>query len=217
MSLAAISNRNWDNWSVNIQNLDERMKRMMLATMAKIAVLAVMDSTFYSFDGNLYKQSEGAGIGLRASACMAKILMSVIDRQWATVQLSWSLIVTIYMRYIDDLRIYIYPITAGLSWTEYGWEYNSDTIDERTPRLERSRQEIAKSLNAVVDLITFTTESEQDFSNNFLATLDFQTRVNEDGSVKYKFYTKPMENNITLQYDTALPQNTDTKDDELQQ
>ena len=85
---------------------------MLLALLIKVSTLALMDSTCYSFGGEIFKQVSGAGIGLRASACMAKLLMGMLDKMWAQTQISWSLVVAIYLRYIDDLRVYIYPITA---------------------------------------------------------------------------------------------------------
>ena len=75
---------------------------------------------------------------------------------------------------------------------------NSDMIDERSP-MERTGQEPAKSLNFMVKFITFTTETEKDFSNGLLATLDFQTKVQESDTIMFKFFSKPMANNITLQ------------------
>ena len=135
-----------------------------------------MNITYYSFGGELFKQEEGAGIGLRASACMAKILMGVIDKLWAGIQNTWKLSVAIFFRYIDDLRLYIFPISAGWYWSETGWEYRNEEDDLRSP-IERTKEELAKSFNSIVRFITFTTESEEEFSNNFLPTLDFQTQV----------------------------------------
>ena len=44
-----------------------------------------------------------------------------------------------------------------------------------------------KSLNAVTNFIQFTTDGEEDFTNGFLPTLDFQTQVQDSGKVLYKF------------------------------
>ena len=67
---------------------------------------------------------------------------------------------------------------------------------------------MAKSLNAVTDFIQFTTEGEEDFTNNFLPTLDFQTQVQESGKILFKFFAKPMSNNITIQFGTGLSKST---------
>ena len=58
-----------------------------------------------------------------------------------------------------------------------------------------------------MDFLEFTTESELDFDSGYLPTLDVQTRVEENGLVLYKFYSKPMCNNIVIENGTALPRN----------
>ena len=118
-----------------------------------------MDSTCYSFGGEIFKQVSGAGIGLRASACMAKLLMGMLDKMWAQTQISWNLVVAIYLRYIDDLRVYIYPITAGYFWSDEGWIFTGSESDNRDP-LTRTSEELAKTLNSCVSFVKFTTESE---------------------------------------------------------
>ena len=51
----------------------------------------------------------------------------------------------------------------------------------------------------------FTTESELYFENDHLPTLDFETKVQNDGRISYRFFSKRMaNNNIVLQRGTAL-------------
>ena len=58
-----------------------------------------------------------------------------------------------------------------------------------------------------MDFLEFTTENELDFENGFLPTLDTQMKVEDDGSVTYKFFSKPMNNNLVIENGTALPRN----------
>ena len=152
----------------------------------------------------IYRQSNGAGIGLRGSVCLAKLVMGVIDKMWESNQYSWGMVAQLYIRYIDDLRIYMWPINPGWTWTENGWLFNKDEKDERD-QLTRTMEEIRKSLDCTVNFLTFTTESEGDFTNGFLPTLDMQTRVQDNGEIMYKFFCKPMCNNIVIQFGSGLP------------
>ena len=88
-SLAVQINRERSNWRVFTDKIDEKAARKMLGLMIKVLTLVLMDSTCYSFGGILFKQGEGAGIGLRASACMAKIVMGEIDKLWARCHGHW--------------------------------------------------------------------------------------------------------------------------------
>ena len=74
-SLASKINRDLDNWRTNVNKISWEEERMLLALLIKVSTLALMDSTCYSFGGEIFKQVSGAGIGLRASACMAKLLI----------------------------------------------------------------------------------------------------------------------------------------------
>ena len=206
-SLAARGNRSLDNWWIELDNIGEKEKRTMLALMMKISILVLMDSTCYMFGGEIFKQVCGAGIGLRASACAAKIVMGKMDILWAKIQLPWHLKVQIFLRYIDDLRIFMKPLRKGWRWTSEGWAFDDSIEDNRSP-MARTCEEIAKSLNDVVSFLQFTTESEEDFLNGFLPTLDTQTKVLDNGEIQFKFFRKPMANNIMIQFGTALPRNT---------
>ena len=65
-----------------------------------------------------------------------------------------------------------------------------------------------KSFNEILQFLKFTTEGQQDFPNNYLPTLDFQTQVGENGLILYKHFDKPMASNLTIQRGTALAKGT---------
>ena len=162
-------------------------------------------ATCYTFGGLIYLQSDGAGIGLRGSAAQAKIVMGLWDQRWAKLMCSWKFLAKIFVRYIDDIRIYGYPVRAGWSWQGQGWKYDPSVIDNRTP-LQRTCEELQKSFNSIFDFLRLTTECQDDFENNYLPTLDVETKIEEDGYILYKFYSKPMKNNMVIQNGTGLSQ-----------
>ena len=206
-SLAATSNRSEKEWITKNGVYEKEEKRKLLALMVQTGVLLMMMTSCYSFAGDLYKQESGSGIGLRGSACLAKILMSFWDQSWARMQSNMGLIAQIFFRYIDDLRLYLAPITKGWWWKEGKWLYDNAIEDLRNPE-QRTKEEIAKSLGTPVDFLRFTTESEGDFEEKYLPTLDFQLRVLENGRITHRHFSKPMSNNMTLENGTALSKNT---------
>jgi len=80
VSVNAKISRDSNGWRTNVENVSDNKKRIMIALMLKIAILVMMESTCYTFGGKIYRQSNGAGIGLRGSTCVAKLVMGVIDR-----------------------------------------------------------------------------------------------------------------------------------------
>ena len=87
-----------------------------------------------------------------------------------------------------------------------GWIFDPDKAGEIVD-IRRTCDEFCKSFNAVMDFLEFTTESELDFSSGFLPTLDTQTKVEDDGSITYKFFSKPTNSNLVIENGTALPKN----------
>ena len=62
--------------------------------------------------------------------------------------------------------------------------------------------------NSIQDFLDFTTESELDFTDKYLPTLDVKTRIGLDGRVSYRFFSKPTNNNLILECGTALGKDT---------
>ena len=63
-SLSSKINREMKNWSVDITDISWEEERLMVALMMKCAILALMDSTCYSFGGQLFRQMWGRGLAL---------------------------------------------------------------------------------------------------------------------------------------------------------
>ena len=179
----------------------------MLAQMIKIGNLVTMRTTCYTFGGDLYRQTSGAGIGLRSSACLAKLTMGFWDRDWAKIQSMWCFKSMLFLRYIDDLRILCFPIKKGWFWGANGWTFDDNLHDMRDDQT-RTREEICKSLNCVMNFLRFTTETEMQFCNNMLPTLDVQISVRQDGSMEFRHFTKPTSSNLLIQRHTALSDQT---------
>ena len=155
----------------------------------------------------MYKQKKGAGIGERGSACVARTTMSIWDKLWARKQLFQGLITTLFIRYIDDIRIYLHPINKGWSWDVDRWTYD-DTVEDDLSYEERTRRNILLSLNTNLDSIRLTVEGESDFKSGMLPTLDFQTKVRDDWEVEFKYYEKPMSSGLVIQQGTVPSKQT---------
>jgi len=199
-SLASLSNKQLDKWDFTQTVITQDNKREMFALMVQTMVLLLTSSTCCKFGGIIYKQSDGLRIGLRGSAALARLTMCEWDRIWAHLVIAAGIEINIFFRYV-----YMKPIMKGWWWRHDRWIYDPDSEDERDPE-SRTKEEIGKSCNAVWDFLKFISEGENEFSDNFLPTLDFSTHVKKTGYVEYKFYSKPMASNALLMRGTALSQ-----------
>ena len=192
-----------DNWEFDESKLGEKEKRILLSQLIKITTLVIMNSTCYSFGGVIYLQRAGAGIGLRGSAVLARLVMSIWDKILATLFRGWNFRGKLYVRYIDDIRIYGTPIGANWYWRNMAWVYDTSSEDLRDPRI-RICEELNKVFDSIFDFLKFTTENELDFTDGYLPTLDVKTKVLDNGKIDYSFFMKPMKNNLVIQRGTAL-------------
>ena len=201
-SLASTHNRCLDNWDFSQIKLDEMSKKKLISYVVQTMVLLLTTTTCYTFGGKLYRQKSGLGIGLRGSAALARLVMCAWDLTWGRKQLKLGLVVQLFARYVDDIRLLLRPLLPGWYWSNGTW-IHKDEQDDRTP-LDRTVQEVTKSLNDVWSFLKFTSEKESDYADGFLPTLDFSIKVVNSGRIQYKFYRKKMASNLVLQIGTAL-------------
>ena len=207
MSLSSIQNRNMNTWDFSNVSLTENKIREMIANMLQVAVLTMVSTTCYSFGGYLYRQKHGLGIGLRASAALARCCMCRWDQIWAEIQSRMGLKVILFYRYIDDLRLLLYPIKEGWEWINNMWVYKGRSENTAETMEARTKRVVGDTFNGIWRFLEFTTEGGEDFDSNYLPTLDFETFVTDSGMIKYRDYMKPMSNNRVLQFGTALSKN----------
>ena len=202
-SLISPNNRNLECWHMEHIRLTEWHKRELLALMLQVMVLLMTSTTCYKFGGSIYRQKKGLGIGLRGSAALARIVMCKWDCLWGGLMYKLGINLLLIYRYVDDLRLMLRPIKAGWFWACNKWIFDPARQDLRDPTT-RTKEELLKSLNSTWDFLKFTCEGESDYSDGFLPTLDYSTKVQPDGYILYKFFSKQMARNQLLSYGTAL-------------
>ena len=74
-------------------------------------------------------------------------------------------------------------------------------------KIERTTRDMGSSLDGLVECLTFTVESQEDFRDGWLPTLDMNLMVDEENYIQYKFFEKPTTSQLCLQADTTLSQN----------
>ena len=66
-----------------------------------------------------------------------------------------------------------------IQWVEEDWN--------RDARISRTKEEIRKAMSSIYRTIEFTTESQHDFADDFMPTLDSSLKLRPDGTVGYRF------------------------------
>ena len=79
--------------------------------------------------------------------------------------------------------------------------------DSKLSAIERTRRVLGGTLGVIEEFLTFTTETEEDFGDGWLPTLDTALRVSEDNKILFKLWEKPTNSNRTLDKRTAMSEN----------
>ena len=87
-SLTCKTNKNMNNGNFETMDFSELYKKKMVSVMVQLMVLLLTSSTCYKFGGRIFKQKNGLGSGLRASAALARLTMNFWDASWGRVQYS---------------------------------------------------------------------------------------------------------------------------------
>ena len=73
---------NQDQWKFKKVKLTPLEKRMVVATVMKIAVLVLFRTHVYEFGGKFFLQKKGGPIGLRSTCAIARIIMLWWDEKF---------------------------------------------------------------------------------------------------------------------------------------
>ena len=144
----------------------------------------------------------------------AKLVMNLFDIRWEESLSEMGIDTWLNIRYVDDGRTILQPIQRGWRWVEdklvfcKRWQEEDASLTLETV----TKRAILGTLNHVEDFLKFTIESEEDFSDGWLPTLDTCLRDNkETNQIEFKFYEKKEASKKTVQKNTAMEENAKLK------
>ena len=195
-------------WSKMKHSLTEHEIRLVVARVVETAVIVCMNTHIYSFGPDLYLQCTGGPIGMRFTASLASIVMKQWDKTWVNLLNRENIDFDMFIRYVDDCRLFMRALNPGWTWKGTKFEYDEIQAkrdeEEGITYIERTTREMTKALCSLTDFLRFTGEDCTMFVDNTLPTLDTSLWV-INGQIKHKFFEKPTVGNKVLSRDTALP------------
>ena len=195
-----------EQWVFPRITLSEEDKLEILGTVLDIATTSLFSHHYYSFGGAKFRQKGGGRIGLRGTCAIARLMMQIFDVKWEGALRDLCVKIWLNCRYMDDGRTAMPPLKPGWRWWGGSLTFciKWEREDQELSSLEITRRGITGTLNNVEDYLSFTTETEEDFSDRWLPTLDMKIRVSGSNQVLHSFYEKPTNTNITVQKRTAM-------------
>ena len=153
-----------------------------MAAAPRIATITLFETHCYSFDGKTFIQDDGGPIGLRFTACIAKIRMNHWARMLLKILNDSKVKVRLANLYVDDVRLVLMSIMRGLRYVP------EEKILIYDPAYEEGKYELMSDykyicmivreiMNDICMDMEFTTETHLDFANIFLPTMDCEFQL----------------------------------------
>ena len=155
----------------------------------------------------LVSMQEGGGpTGLRGTCAIARLMMQIFDVKWEGALRELCVQIWLNSRYMDDGRTAMPPLKPGWRWVEQSLQYciRWEREDQELTSEEITKKGILGTLNNVEDFLRFTVETEEDFPDKWLPTLDMKLKVSGSNQVLHDFFVKPTSSNVTVQRRTAM-------------
>ena len=198
-----------EQWVFPRITLEEWEKKKILAGVIKVVTEAMFKKQYYSFGGQTFHQAGGGPIGLRGTCSVARLIMQIFDRKWG--DLLKDLCVRIYgnLRYMDDGRTVLPPFRVGWRWVDgrilYCLRWAKE--DAGVSAIERTRRILLGSMGRIEEFLSFTTETEEDFSDGWLPTLDVALKISHENQILFKYWEKPTNSNRTIDKRSSMGEN----------
>ena len=107
-----------EKWFHRDLELTEWEQKLVVASVVQVAVIIMMNSHIYSFNGKYYQQASGGPIGLRATCACARVVMNTWDKAWSNLMRRNNIVVDLGSRYMDDIRVFLGSLKEGWRWHE---------------------------------------------------------------------------------------------------
>ena len=184
----------------------------MFATALEIAVKFMFKHHVYSFGGKTYCQTDSGPIGLRITMAVARLVMGEWGEKMKAILTDADIKIFLSGLFVDDCRYLTSSLPDGVRWSQdekkfvFRKEWKSEDCLQN--KNQRTSQELCHAMNSIYSNIKFTIETESDFSNKRLPTLDFDLWVEEGNYLRYSFYEKPMKNPFCIMQQSAMSNKT---------
>ena len=203
-----------ETWIQKKASFTEVEKRYLLAAAMEIGVKTCFTKHVYTFGGELFCQKSGGPTGKRVTCPAAKV---VINRWWRKVKeviLKLNLDIGLVFVYVDDFRLGMEPIPYGWTYDNAAskWKYSAELEAAERANMSpegKTREEIKNIMNSITRDLTFTTESQEQYPDELMPTLDSKIALetNEESGtqrITYTFFEKPNNSKYTTIENTAM-------------
>ena len=168
------------------------------------------DNFIYSWDKKTYLQMSGGPIDARVTMAASRLVMYNWGLAYTQILIRSILDLRLFGIYVDDVRQVTGLLPRGFRFVleekrfVYRGEWKEEDDLEDISDLTRVGRACQVAMNSVNPDLQFTVESDEDFANGRIQTLDFEMKAAEDGNIEHSFFEKPMQTSLVTMERSAM-------------
>ena len=197
-------------WTFPPYTPTEQEKRSLFGICCEVGVRVLWENFCYSWNKEIYLQKSGGPIGARVTMAASRLVMFQWGREYTMILVRSNLDLRLFGIYVDDVRQGTGLIPRGYRFVSeekrfvYMVEWKEEDDIEDLSDLKRVGKVCQDAMNSINPDLQFTVESEEDFENGRIQTLDFEIKAAEDGMIEHSFFEKPMQTQLVTMERSAM-------------
>ena len=140
----------------------------------------------------------------------SRLVMFQWGKEYTMILIRSNLDLRLFGIYVDDVRQGTGMIPKGYRFVVeekrfvFTIEWKEEDEKEDLSDLTRVGRVCQVAMNSINPDLQFTVESEEDFANGRIQTLDFEIKALQDGSIEHSFFEKPMQTPLVTMERSAM-------------
>ena len=186
----------------------------MFSLVLEHAIKTTMKNHIYSYNGQIFRQKQGAAIGLKLSGSLAVFATQVWSKRFNNLLAkanSDTIMLKLYMSsyYMDDGNWAAKALPPGCRLVEGKLEIVQSEVENdcQIPADIRTGKIIQEIGNSINNYIRLTVDTPSSHPSGWMPILNIQVKV-ENNKIVYKWFRKEMSNYLLLLANSAMPERT---------
>merc|ERR1711954_300729 len=196
----------YSSWIFPKQYYNESDDKIMMSEVIAFAVKFVMNNHIYVFDGNVYLQENEGSIGIRLTGLLAEIIMIIWCKKFSSQMEEIGVQNDLLSRFVDDLTVLPTVIPPGFRFENGKLNLHKELIDEdiEVEDDKRTMDIIQKIANSINENLQVTYDIPSNHEDKMVPILDVKAKLNNQNKIDFKFYKKPIANDLVTMKSSAL-------------